>query len=185
MIRPRMVVSTPAMGVPGALLHGTLHLTRNGPCAPHGVFRLVVPKLPFWRQHLNLPFYSLAVLADPAVLKSIAEPAGPDHTPHPAASTPRGARVSKTISARICRCSAAPQDSAFGRSRAAVRISGLIRKAASSGSFRHRAFNQCADLRRSSGAETAQASANSSATSRLPINNMVAYRTDEQNHGPA
>ena len=97
----------------------------------------------------------------------------------PAAARPAGAQLSRAI--RQDRPLFGAHRIRFGKIKSGVRISGLIRKAASSGSSAI-CINQCADLadRLSlSGSDITAQLRHVSAS----VNTMVAYRTDEQNHG--
>jgi len=97
----------------------------------------------------------------------------------PAAARPAGAALSQTIRQDLPLFGA--HRIRFGKIKSGVRISGLIRKAASSGSSAI-CINQCADLADRltlKGASISEQLRHVSAT----VNQMVAYRTDNENHG--
>ncbi|MEM5470102.1 transglutaminase-like cysteine peptidase [Hoeflea sp. AS60] len=97
----------------------------------------------------------------------------------PAAAAPAGAELSKTIRQDLPLFGA--HRIRFGKIKSGVRISALIRKAASSGSSAI-CINQCADLADSLNLKGLDISAQLRHVS-ASVNKMVAYKTDEQNHG--
>lgn len=97
----------------------------------------------------------------------------------PAAVAPAGASLRKTIQQELPLFGA--HRIRFGKIKSGVRISGLIRKAAASGSSAI-CINQCADLADRlalSGSSVSEQLRHVSAS----VNAMVAYRTDNENHG--
>lgn len=97
----------------------------------------------------------------------------------PVTATPAGARLSQTIEQELPLFGA--HRIRFGKINSGARISGLIRKAATSGSSAI-CINQCASLadRLSlTGADITEQLQHVSAT----VNKLVTYRTDEENHG--
>ncbi|MEM5474508.1 transglutaminase-like cysteine peptidase [Hoeflea sp. AS60] len=97
----------------------------------------------------------------------------------PSAAAPAGAELSKTIRQDLPLFGA--HRIRFGKIKSGVRISALIRKAASSGSSAI-CINQCADLADSLNLKGSDISAQLRHVS-ASVNKMVAYKTDEQNHG--
>jgi len=168
---------TPAWVSP-ARFFTTLHLTPNG-LAPHGVSPLGFGAETAFGGNISTSV-SLAVLAVSS--PEIERATGQDQITTasiPAAARPAGASLSKTIRQDLPLFGA--HRIRFGKIKSGVRISGLIRKAASSGSSAI-CINQCADLAdrlELNGASISEQLRHVSAS----INNMVAYRTDEQNHG--
>ena len=125
---------------------------------------------------LELPSLTAQTTRDPIITASI-----------PAAAAPAGGAVTRAAKQTVSQ--AIRQDLPlfgahrirFGKIMSGARISGLIRKAAASGASAI-CINRCADLadRLDLGGSdiTAQLSHVSAS-----VNNLVAYRTDEQNHG--
>jgi len=177
----RYVVHNPAWApawLSPARFSTTLHLTRSG-LAPHGVSPLGFGAETAFGGNISTSV-SLAVLAVSS--PEIERTTGQDQITTasiPAAARPAGASLSKTIRQDLPLFGA--HRIRFGKIKSGVRISGLIRKAASSGSSAI-CINQCADLAdrlKLNGSSISEQLRHVSAS----INNLVAYRTDEQNHG--
>ncbi len=97
----------------------------------------------------------------------------------PAATRPAGAQLRDDIRQDLPLFGA--HRIRFGKIKSGVRVSGLIRKAATSGSSAI-CINQCADLADSLNLKGSDISAQLRHVS-ASVNKLVAYRTDEQNHG--
>ncbi|MCC0013817.1 MAG: transglutaminase-like cysteine peptidase [Hoeflea sp.] len=154
----------------------TLRLTRAG-LAPIG---LDLDAAGLSSASLRLPALAAETARDPIVTASI-----------PAAAAPAGDAVTRAAArtANQTVSQAVRQDLPlfgahrirFGKIMSGARISGLIRKAAASGASAI-CINRCADLaaRLDLGAGDITAQLRHVSAS---VNNLVAYRTDEQNHG--
>jgi len=163
---PQNAAQAPIWLLP-ARVSTTLHLTRNG-----------LPSFGFGAETA----FGGDIAAVPVTNSAVDQPTGQDQVTTasiPAAATPAGASLSQTIRQDLPLFGA--HRIRFGKIKSGVRISGLIRKAASSGSSAI-CINQCADLADRltiKGSSINEQLRHISAS----VNNMVAYRTDNENHG--
>jgi predicted transglutaminase-like cysteine proteinase len=160
-----------------AHLSTTLHLTRNGlpPLAAPAAFPALAATSP------------VNELADSPAIGPVNDLANSPATARdrivtasiPAAAAPAGAVLSQAVRQDLPLFGA--HRIRFGKIKSGVRISGLIRKASTSGPSAI-CINQCADLADRLALNGSDITAQLRHVS-ASVNKLVAYRTDEQNHG--